>query len=227
MRWVFLSAALKKNAPAMFDRHANISDALTRVVVLYNAMNVPNILTISRVIAIPFFIVALMYGHNGAALAIFVIAGLTDAFDGFIARAYHQRTNIGAFLDPLADKLMLTSTVISLSLVSVPNTLPLWFAVTLISRDIMITVGIAALFMLGVKFPIAPSIIGKLTTFLQVALISVVLFYNYLDLEKPGLIHPFCWITFVVTVTSGLGYVYRGIRLFNSSTENIERPSSL
>lgn len=189
----------------------------------YTSMNIPNILTISRVIAIPFFIIALMYGYNGVALAIFVISGMTDAFDGFIARAYHQRTTIGAFLDPLADKLLLTSTVVSLSLVSVPNALPLWFAVTLISRDIIITVGIAALFMLGVKFPIAPSIIGKLTTFLQVALISIVLFYNYIGTPRPDLIRPFCWITFAVTVSSGLGYVYRGIRLFNSNSENIER----
>ena len=189
-------------------------------------MNIPNILTISRVLAIPFFIVALLYGYNGAALAIFVLAGLTDAFDGIIARAYHQRTNIGAFLDPLADKLLLTSTVISLSLVKLPNALPLWFAVTQISRDIIITVGIAALFMLGAKFPIAPTFIGKLTTFLQVALINLVLLYNYVGTPRPDLIRPFCWVTFAVTVTSGLGYVYRGIRLFNSYSETIERSQS-
>ncbi len=206
--------------------NSEISDIIARAAASYTAMNIPNILTISRVIAIPFFIVALMYGYNGAALMIFLLSGLTDALDGFIARAYHQRTNIGAFLDPLADKLMLTSTVISLSLVSVPNALPLWFAITLISRDIIITVGIAALFMLGATCPIAPTIIGKLTTFLQVALISVVLFYNYIDLEKPELILPFCWVTFAVTVSSGLGYVYQGIRLFNSYSETIERDRS-
>lgn len=186
-------------------------------------MNIPNILTISRVLAIPFFIVAVLYGYNGVALAIFVISGLTDALDGFIARAYHLRTNIGAFLDPLADKLLLTSTIIALSLVNLPNALPIWFAVTLISRDIIITVGIAALFMLGVKFPIAPTMIGKLTTFLQVALISVVLLYNYLGIPRPELIRPFCWATFAVTVSSGLGYVYRGICLFNSNSEMLER----
>ena len=203
--------------------NTNISDALAQAAACYIRMKIPNILTISRVIAIPFFIVALLYGYNGAALAIFLIAGLTDAFDGFIARAYHQRTNIGAFLDPLADKLLLTSTVIALSLVKLPNALPLWFAVTLISRDIIITVGIAALFMLGAKFPIAPTMIGKLTTFLQVTLISVVLFYNYIGAPRPDLIRPFCWVTFAVTVSSGFGYVYRGIRLFNSHSEMIER----
>ena len=203
--------------------NANIPEILVRAAMCYTTMNIPNILTISRVLAIPFFIVALMYGYNGAALAIFVIAGLTDAFDGLIARAYHLRTNIGAFLDPLADKLLLASTIISLSLVTQPNALPIWFAVTLISRDIIITVGIAALFMLGVKFPIAPTIIGKLTTFLQVALISIVLLYNYLGTPRPDLIRPFCWVTFAVTVSSGLGYVYRGIRLLNSNSEMIER----
>lgn len=206
--------------------NTNIPEILARAAVCYTTMNIPNILTISRVLAIPFFIVALLYGYNGAAFAIFVLAGLTDAFDGIIARAYHQRTNIGAFLDPLADKLLLTSTVIALSLVKLPNALPLWFAVTQISRDIIITVGIAALFMLGAKFPIAPTFIGKLTTFLQVALINLVLLYNYVGTPRPDLIRPLCWVTFAVTVSSGLGYVYRGIRLFNSHSETIERSQS-
>ena len=79
-------------------------------------VNIPNFITISRVIAIPFFIVALSYNYNGIALAIFVACGITDGLDGFIARAYQQRTEIGAFLDPLADKLLIGASYITLAI---------------------------------------------------------------------------------------------------------------
>ena len=156
----------------------SISDSIIRAATYYNSMNIPNFITILRVIAIPFFIVSLSYQYNGVAFVIFVGCGLTDALDGFIARTYHQRTKIGAFLDPLADKLLLTSSFITLAILELPNKIPFWLIVTVISRDIIISVGVAALFMLEAKLPIAPTKIGKFTTFLQVTLIIVVLFYN-------------------------------------------------
>jgi len=178
-------------------------------------MNIPNFLTILRVIAIPFFIVALSYEYTGIALAIFVGCGITDGLDGFIARTFHQRTKIGAFLDPLADKLLLTSTFITLAIIDLPNKIPFWLIVTVISRDVIIPVGIATLFMLGTRVNIAPTWIGKFTTFCQVTLIIVVLFYNYTGEYHPQIILPLCWLTFIVTVISGLGYMYHGIRLLN------------
>lgn len=197
----------------------SFSESLTRAATYYHNLNVANFLTISRVIAIPFFIVALSYKHNGIALAIFVACGLTDGLDGFIARTYHQRTKIGAFLDPLADKLLLTSSFITLSILDLANKLPFWLIVTVISRDIIISVGIAVLFMLGTTLQVAPTKAGKLTTFLQITLISVVLLLNYIGTSRPNIILPLCWLTFVVTVISGLGYVYQGIQLLNSSSE--------
>jgi len=184
-------------------------------------MNIPNSLTILRVIAVPGFIVALSYHYTGVALAIFVGCGLTDGLDGFIARTFHQRTEIGAFLDPLADKLLLTSSFITLAVLELPNKIPLWLIVTAISRDVIISIGVAALFMLGKKLQIAPTWIGKFTTFCQVTLIIVVLFYNYAESRYPGLllpriISPLCWLTFVVSVASGLGYIYRGIQLLDN-----------
>ena len=205
----------------------NISERFSRAARYYNNMNLPNFLTLSRIIAIPFFIVALSYGYMGSALAIFACCGLTDGLDGFIARTFHQRTKIGAFLDPLADKLLLTSTFLTLTLVTLPNTIPLWLVVTVISRDIIITVGIAALFMLGIRFPIAPTIVGKLTTFLQVSLILVVLFHNYINVVRPRLILSVSWLTFIVTAISGVGYLYQGIRLLNSHSEQIEQDKTL
>lgn len=183
-------------------------------------MNIPNFLTILRVIAIPGLIVALSYRYNGLALAIFVGCGLTDGLDGFIARAFHQQTEIGAFLDPLADKLLLTSSFITLAVLNLPNKIPFWLIVTAISRDIIISGGVAVLFMLGVHVRIAPTWIGKFTTFCQLSLIIVVLFYNYTERSSPDVILPLSWITFIVSVVSGLGYVYRGIRLLNVSVAN-------
>ncbi len=195
-------------------------ESFTRAATYYNSMNIPNFITILRVIAIPAFIVALSYHYNGMALAIFVICGLTDGLDGFIARTFHQRTEIGAFLDPLADKLLLTSSFITLAVLDLPNKIPFWLTVTAISRDIIISVGVAVLFMLGKKLQIAPTWIGKFTTFCQIALIIVVLFYNYTGSYRPEIILPFCWITFVVSVVSGLGYIYQGIQLLNNSNSS-------
>jgi cardiolipin synthase len=193
----------------------SVFESVTRIATYYNSMNIPNFITILRVIAIPFFIVALSYQYNGIALIIFVGCGLTDGLDGFIARTFHQRTQIGAFLDPLADKLLLTSSFITLAFLKLPNKIPFWLTVTAISRDIIISIGVAVLFMLGTKFQIAPTWVGKLTTFFQVTLIIVVLFYNYKNSYHPEIILPLCWITFVVSVASGLGYVYQGIQLLN------------
>lgn len=199
----------------------SVFESVKRAVTYYNSLNIPNFLTILRVIAIPGFIVALVYEYTGVALAIFVGCGLTDGLDGFIARTFHQRTEIGAFLDPLADKLLLTSSFITLAVLELPYNIPFWLIVTAISRDIIISVGVTALFMLGKKLQIAPTWLGKFTTFCQVTLIIVVLFSNYAATRYPALflpqiISPICWITFAITVASGLGYVYQGIQLLNN-----------
>lgn len=199
----------------------SVFESVKRAVTYYNSLNIPNFLTILRVIAIPGFIVALVYEYTGVALAIFVGCGLTDGLDGFIARTFHQRTEIGAFLDPLADKLLLTSSFITLAVLELPYNIPFWLIVTAISRDIIISVGVAALFMLGKKLQIAPTWLGKFTTFCQVTLIIVVLFSNYAatrypELFLPQIISPICWITFAITVASGLGYIYQGIQLLNN-----------
>lgn len=204
----------------------SISDSLTRAAGYYQNLNVANFLTISRVIAIPFFIVSLTYHHNGVALAIFVACGLTDGLDGFIARAYHQRTKIGAFLDPLADKLLLTSSFVTLALLDFPNTIPFWLIVTVISRDTIISIGIAVLFMLDANVTIAPTKIGKLTTFLQITLIILVLFFNMRGSQRPDIVLPLCWLTFAATVSSGLGYVYQGIRELNNNSTELENRST-
>lgn len=201
------------------EKPMKVSESITRAATYYNSLNIPNFLTILRVIAIPFFIVALSYQYNGIALLIFVGCGLTDGLDGFIARTFHQRTAIGAFLDPLADKFLLSSSFITLTVLETPNKIPLWLIVTVISRDVIISVGIAVLFMLGTKLQIAPTWIGKFTTFLQITLLIMVLFYNYTGAYRPNIIRPLCWLTFLATISSGLGYLYQGIRLLNTNED--------
>ena len=199
----------------------SISDSITQAAKYYNSLNIPNFITISRVIAIPFFIVAISYHYNGIALAIFVACGVTDGLDGFIARTYHQRTEIGAFLDPLADKLLLTSSFITLTVLDTPNKLPFWLIVTVISRDIIIPFGIAILLVFGTKLQMAPTRVGKATTVVQITLIILVLFFNYTGDYRPAIIQPLCWLTFAITLISGLDYVYKGVQLLNSSPESL------
>ena len=200
--------------------------SMLRVATYYTNMNLPNFLTISRIIAIPFLIVALSYHYTGSALIIFVACGITDGLDGFIARTFHQRTKIGAYLDPLADKLLLTSTFITLTILHLPNQLPLWLIITVISRDVIISGGIAVLFMLGTEVQIQPTKIGKFTTFIQLTLIVVVLYYNYRGVTQADIIQPLSWLTFIVSVASGLGYVYQGVEILNATDQGMNPPAN-
>jgi cardiolipin synthase len=114
-------------------------------------LTVANQLTILRVMLIPAFVLLLVYGYLGWALITFLVAGVTDALDGLIARRAGQRTSLGAWLDPMADKLLLVTTFVVLTLPSMPltNRLPLWLTVLVISRDILI-VGVVAIINLAI-----------------------------------------------------------------------------
>jgi len=178
-------------------------------------MNLPNLITILRILLIPFFIIALSYGYQGLALLIFVCSGLTDALDGFIARTFHQKTLIGAYLDPIADKLLLGTSFVTLTTLPLLNKIPFWLTIFIISRDVIILLGIAILFMLDRKLVISPSFIGKSTTFFQILTIALVLLSNYLGQPVPQFIAFLSWTTLAFTAISGLDYIYRGIKLLN------------
>jgi cardiolipin synthase len=178
-------------------------------------MNVPNLLTLLRILLIPFFIITLSYKYQGIALIIFICSGITDALDGFIARTFHQKTLIGSYLDPIADKLLLGTSFVALTTLSVPNQIPFWLTIVIISRDVIILLGIVILFMLGKKLVIAPSLVGKSTTFFQIFIIAVVLLSNYTEQPIPQIIALLSWITLTFTVISGLGYIHQGIKLLN------------
>jgi cardiolipin synthase len=170
-------------------------------------VNVPNLLTLIRIILTPLFVFLLQKNYFTMALSVFVVAGITDALDGFIARQFNQRTKLGAQLDPLADKLLLLSSYISLAILEI---IPQWLMAIVITRDVLIMLGIAILTIAQKPYTIKPSIISKCTTVLQ-------LFTIFFTLLHPDLLNfiliQTClfWITAGFTITSGLHYIYVGI----------------
>ena len=130
-------------------------------------LNLPNFLTILRIVAVPVFLIFLTDGRVGAALVVFVLAGITDSLDGAIARLTNSRTTLGAYMDPLADKMLILSAFVVFASMDV---VPRWLTVVVISRDVIILVGYLSLFLLTQQLmEIRPSAISKAATFLHLA----------------------------------------------------------
>ena len=124
-------------------------------------MNIPNILTIIRILSVPVFVICLFYDRFWVALLIFVGAGITDGLDGLIARVYHQRTTTGAYLDPIADKLLLATAFIVLAIL---GNIPVWLTVIVIAKDVIVALGVLILFLTSRRVEVKPVLIGKTTT---------------------------------------------------------------
>jgi len=135
-------------------------------------LTVPNQLTFLRLGFLPFFIIAILYSHFKWALAILILAGLTDGLDGLLARGLNQKTPLGAYLDPIADKLLLSSSYFVLAL---KGKLAWWVTILVLSRDVLLLVASAAILVTVGYRPFPPSIWGKITTTLEILLIVVVL----------------------------------------------------
>jgi len=173
-------------------------------------MTFANFLTVLRLAVIPFFIMALVYDRPAIALWLFLAAGITDILDGFIARYFKQQTALGAFLDPAADKLMLTSTYVTMA---IPATglvflIPAWLPVLTISRDVLIVLVTLVLHLTyGIRnFP--PTVPGKITTFFQISYAVGILLKNAYGLPDWLLVF-LLWSVGFLTVFSGLHYIWR------------------
>jgi cardiolipin synthase len=182
-------------------------------------LTVANQLTILRIVLIPAFVLLVVYGRLGAALLVFVTAGVTDALDGLIARRAGQRTSLGAWLDPMADKLLLLTTFVVLTLPDVPLTirLPLWLTVVVISRDIVI-IGVVAIVNLALgPRTFRPSLLGKATTAAFIVTSVVVMYFNYLG--RPSvLVDVAIWTSLTLTVVSSVDYFFRFRKLINEAS---------
>jgi cardiolipin synthase len=177
-------------------------------------LNLPNMITLARVILVPIFIIASINQNFGWALLIFAIAAVSDAVDGLLARLLQQRTVLGSYLDPVADKLLTASAFVILAIL---NILPGWLTVIVISRDVLIILGIMILFLTSHPLEIRPSLASKLTTILQFCTVVSTLVSQY-AFSIPFLIDFLIWGTAVATVISGLQYIGRGIKIFNQGT---------
>lgn len=174
-------------------------------------MNLPNSLTVLRILLIPFFVGFLIYGHYGWALSTLILAGLTDILDGVIARLANQRTKLGSYLDPLADKLLLTSAFVTLAILHV---VPIWAAIAILSRDLIIVAGTLLLYVTETPIEVVPTVVGKGATLTQLLYLALALLFIFRGWDTHVLM-PLLALMLILTTASGLHYVARGIRAYH------------
>ncbi len=173
-------------------------------------MNLPNFFSIFRIVLIIPFAFLLIHERFGWAFAIFLLASASDALDGLLARMLRQRTPLGAFLDPAADKLLIVTAFILLAFLKL---LPGWLAVIVIGRDLMICLGLLILSRASISLEIGPSFAGKVTTALQLSAVIVTLFIAS-GFPLTFLNNLVFWGAGTATVVSGIQYFNKGIRAF-------------
>ena len=176
-------------------------------------VNLANKISITRIILIPFFIASVVYSRMDIALIFFTLAIISDAVDGFIARTKNQKTQFGTIIDPIADKLLLMSAFICLSIVNnIPPhiKLPPYVPIIVISRDAIIVLGSVMIHIVTGEIRIAPSIIGKMTTFFQMMTIIGVL----IQFRGSYIVWNF---TVFLTVLSGIDYIMKGSKTLSEN----------
>ena len=172
-----------------------------------------NQLTILRMLIIPGFVILLLYGYRGWALVSFFIAGITDLLDGVIARRTGQKTTLGAWLDPMADKLLLVSTFVVLTIpgLGLANRLPLWLTVLMISRDVVIVGTVAIINLAMGPRTFRPTVYGKVATATYILTAVVAMLFNYLGYHS-RVVDVFVYGSLLITLVSGLHYIWHTAR---------------
>jgi len=201
---------------------------------IFPPVTTANKITILRILLIPFFVVETLYYvetgnevHRLLAILSFAITAILDAVDGYIARRYNQRSELGAILDPLADKLLLVSGVVLLSFDHQPRLgqIPLWLTGTVIGRDLLLLIGIVVIrYMVG-KVAVRPRVLGKIATVFQMGVVIWIL----LDWDRDLNTHWFqAWTigAAVFTGVSGLLYVWDGVRQLGSHPTSSAKPQA-
>jgi cardiolipin synthase len=189
--------------------------------------NIPNSLTLIRVVLVPIFALMLLQKKALGALIVIVLAGSTDVLDGLAARAWNQRTRIGTIIDPLADKLLLSTAFILMTVRSLgfSHVIPLWLTAVVIGRDFLILAGGAAIYCLRGPREFPPTVAGKISTVFQVATVFWIVLSNWVDISALGrstilsamtsssVLDVFFIATLLLAIVSGTQYVLKGIRL--------------
>jgi cardiolipin synthase (CMP-forming) len=183
-------------------------------------MGLPNWLTTLRILLIPVFVTLLVYRRPGWAFLVFCAASLTDLLDGYIARTRGRQTRLGAFLDPVADKLLMTSAFVTLTYLKV---IPFWIAAVVVSRDLILSVGVLVIHVAGGTVHPSPSWLGKASTLFQMLTVLSAMSSFYFKV-LPGAPRFAAWITAFFTVASGLQYLVKALKQLNPpAEENRER----
>ena len=192
-------------------------------------VTLPNLLTVFRMVLIPVFASLLFYQRFVLALVVFVLAGVTDGLDGLLARRFNQKSQLGSILDPIADKLMLVTAFVVLSMRSVfpqplPSHLPVpfWVTVAVISRDVFILVGAAAINVVTGFRGFRPSMLGKINTTVQIGAIAAIIFAASVPYGTGYYLPTIYTTVFVFAVLSGAHYVFFVSKLVNEDRRGAE-----
>jgi cardiolipin synthase len=181
-----------------------------------SALNFANLLTLARILLIAPFLFCIYQGRFGAALLIFFIASLTDFFDGYVARRFHQQSKLGQILDPTADKILITASFIVMALPH-PNfpSIPVWLAVAVIGRDLIILLGSGVVYGLTKFKDFKPTTSGKVNTFLELGLIVWFLWFHWMG--RFVIILPLCYFIVLGSVLlSGASYLIQGASIIRA-----------
>ena len=177
-------------------------------------LTISNVLTGSRFILTPLIVVALRRNEWGSALGLLCIAGISDLLDGFIARLLNEPTWLGSMLDPIADKALVVCTLGAFLMYSTNVLLPAWFVVAIVIREALLLVGGTLLYFMKPSFFVQPSWLGKITAFLILILMMLVLLGATYELHLSSLINALMYITLLCSGISFIQYVTRGVKYF-------------
>ena len=175
-----------------------------------------NQLTLLRMLLIPAFVICVLYGYLGWALVAFVTAGVTDGLDGLIARRSGQSSSLGAWLDPMADKLLLVTTFVVLALpnLNLTNRLPVWLTVCIISRDVVIILTVAIVNLAIGRRTFRPSIYGKIATTTYIMTAVAAMLFNYLGYHAL-IVDVGVWVSLAITIISSLHYIWHARQIID------------
>lgn len=172
-------------------------------------MNIPNTLTFARIVSVPLLIWLIINRDFFAAFTVFMLAGISDAADGYLAKRYGWHTELGAYLDPIADKALLVAVYVALG---IAGHLPVWLVIVVVSRDVLIVGAVVLAWMMWRPVEVKPLAVSKINTFTQIALAGLVLAKLGLGLGLGGLIGALIWVTGGLTILSAFAYFFGWLR---------------
>ena len=187
------------------------------------ALSFPNIITVARILSVPLIVWLIITGQMKLAFIAFIIAGISDGADGFIAKKFNQKTELGAYLDPIADKALLVSIYVSLGFL---GDLPSWLVIMVVSRDILIIGAVLLSWMMDKPMTMSPLMVSKINTTVQIILAGLVLADLGYKLSFEVYVQLFCYVAAALTVASGVAYVIEWHRHMSNGVDDTAADSS-